>query len=388
MSSCKTTQHVQQATPKTTIEVITSPVLKSDTLISKTEAQLPSTLMLGFVMPFYFESNLNPAEGEEIKKLEPQSLSSISFMQGALLALDSFKNENLNIHFSAFDLADTATVTGLIKDKNLSLCDFVFISNQAPLSDLLNHNHNMKFFCIQPTMLMHNNLMACQPNNQTMIKELALFLAKKNLPVSIIYRNQKKEKELALWMQKEIDTALTDFNYKTKTLMLDYTSLKTQLLTKLDKTKNNLIVIASNDEAFLAPIIHELASENSIKIQLFGLPTWENFESLNFNDLQKLNTVIFNNSFVDYNDTETNTLRKSFIKKYNADLTFQTLQGFYLIKSIMQNHSNIKTEWSHKKLTEIFNNQLFYINMSSPFNGYYNSTTFFLKFSNFSLQKQ
>ncbi|MBL7926193.1 MAG: hypothetical protein JNK61_04720 [Bacteroidia bacterium] len=386
-TACKTTQPVVQS-PQQHIPIATKPDVKTDSVIPKEIEKQKNILNLGYIMPFYFETNALPILTDDKPTIEPQSLSALSFFQGAQLAIDSFTNENLKVVCNAYDLADSTLSLKITNDKQVNNNDFIFTTSLAPLRELLIQSPTPKYFCIQPVAIAHKNLAVCQPTNQAMIKQLALFIAEKNMPVAIIFRNQKKEKELAKWIQTEIDSALSFKNSLYKTSMFDHSSLKQQVLQKLDKQQKSIVLIASNDEAFIAPLIHEMASDNKLKIQIIGLPTWENYESLSFTDLQLLQTIIFNNDYLNFKDLEIQKLRKTFINKYKCDLSYPSYQGFYLTKNILLNYIQIKTEWGNQKLQEVLNGHTFKFSSNQPFNGYFNTETYFLLYNNFSLQKQ
>jgi hypothetical protein len=76
-----------------------------------------------------------------------------------------------------------------------------------------------------------------------------------------------------------------------------------------------------------------------MKFVICGLPTWENFESIDPKMLQKLQTHIFTSTFIDYNSPYVKNFRKNFIEKYKADPVHNAFLGFsiaYLAGSALE----------------------------------------------------
>ncbi len=72
----------------------------------------------------------------------------------------------------------------------------------------------------------------------------------------------------------------------------------------LNAQKHNLIVILSDDQAFVSNVYTKLnVISQNFNIQVFGRPKWERFENIDIAYLHRLNTVRLQSEFVDYKDT-------------------------------------------------------------------------------------
>ncbi len=72
----------------------------------------------------------------------------------------------------------------------------------------------------------------------------------------------------------------------------------------LNAVKHNLVVILSDDQAFVSNVYSELNIEaEAFNIQVFGRPQWERFDNIDIAYIHRLNTVRMQTEFVDYKDT-------------------------------------------------------------------------------------
>ncbi len=72
----------------------------------------------------------------------------------------------------------------------------------------------------------------------------------------------------------------------------------------LDAQKHNLIVILSDDQAFVSNVYTKLnVISQGFNIQVFGRPQWERFENIDIAYLHRLNTVRLQSEYIDYQDT-------------------------------------------------------------------------------------
>lgn len=349
----------------------------------------------GFLMPFALQENLKPAEDDlQPEELFAPSLQFLEFYEGAKMAADSFQNEFLKVHLKAYDTADSLIGQTIWNNTKIYTNDVLFAANPIPANSLLKNaeKNNCPVIWTHTTNLKSKELMLIQPNNQTMINAMATYLAVHfaDVKITMVYRDTKKEKELADHFAAQIDTAMiTENGDSTKVLKVNYSVAKAAgLISKLSKTDKNLIVVASSDEAFVSPLVKALYDTcSTYKIQLCGLPTWENFESVNVQELQKLQTLIFSNNYINYNDEEMNNFRKAFISKYFTDPVYQAYQGFFLMKGLM-NIKTIKQNWNTPGIEKSFKTELFNFNPASVNGGYENNFITVLKFDNYKLVKQ
>lgn len=392
---CKPKQVAQQTVIK---KEETKDTVKTLTVQPKPE--IPDTVQfnLGIVMPFHFDENLAPpVDDTQEPEIVASSLPAIEFYEGAKLAADSFQTKIFKVNFKIFDSADSAKLETLVKGMRIYKNELLFtnVTNGNLFNTIKNaEKTGTHVINIQQGNLKAANLLTCFPNNQSMIHEMANYIAAhySSYKIIVVYRDAKKEKELGDWFASQIDSAFIKNNVDSfKCTRVNYNTVKFDGLTaKLDKSKRNLIVITSSDEAFVSPLLSQLNEQSDkYKFQVCGLPTWENFETVNELDLEKSETIIFSSNFLNYDDAELKNFRKVFITKYKTDPTYQAYQGFYLIKGFIKKAKADKKYWENlTKDNSDFNPSLFNFKATTRFNGYDNIHISVMKFADFRLVQQ
>lgn len=367
-----------------------NPTKKDTVVISE-----PAVLNIGFLMPFALSENLQTTEGDlQTEELIPSSIAYLEFYEGAKMATDSLNHDSIKINLKIYDTYDSLTSINIVNNPYVYANSFIFASNPVQISTLIKNAEKYKSPVIwtQSSSIKSRQLMLIQPNNQSMISSMANYLAKHfaDAKITVLFRDTKKEKELGDWFAAQIDTAIFKENGDSlKVMRINYSNVKTNgLLSKLSKTKKNLIVVTSSDEAFISPLVKVLNDTLDVyNIQLCGLPTWEYFESVNFKELQQLQTLIFSNNYLDYSDAELTNFRKAFIEKYATDPLYQAYQGFFLMKTIMKT-KRLKEDWASSLNNANFKSDMFKFNSKNESYGYENTFINVLKFDQNTLIKQ
>ena len=94
----------------------------------------------------------------------------------------------------------------------------------------------------------------------------------------------------------------------------------------------------SNSEAFTSSIIRKIIVDyKDYQIILHGLPTWQNFESIEPYMLQQLNTHIFSSSYINYESENTQQFINNFNSKYHFFPDKYAFQGFDITWIIVNN---------------------------------------------------
>ena len=128
-SSCKTSQQTSQ--PSQHKPAASTPPPKSDPSAAEvTPEKKLETVKRRFVliMPFELEKNFEE-KSEENKEPEvnPSSLNAISFFEGATMAVDSLKAEQVEVKINAYDTpADSAGVVRMMTNAAVKEADVVF----------------------------------------------------------------------------------------------------------------------------------------------------------------------------------------------------------------------------------------------------------------------
>jgi len=94
----------------------------------------------------------------------------------------------------------------------------------------------------------------------------------------------------------------------------------------------NVVITLVQGEAFVSAYIRNLnEAAYKHKIVLFGMPSWEQYPSLDLEYLMNLNLHIFDSYFIDYTKPETADFIKKFRRKYSTEPDYYGYQGYDLM---------------------------------------------------------
>lgn len=107
----------------------------------------------------------------------------------------------------------------------------------------------------------------------------------------------------------------------------------------LDPAKKNIIITLIAGEAFVSNYVRELNQlDSKYQVSLFGVSDWAQYENIEVEYLQNLNTHLFTNHFIDYRDEHIKSFIRSFRAKYKTEpdeLGFRGVQaGMYFLNAL------------------------------------------------------
>ena len=297
---------------------------------------------ISLFMPFNFDVNLREDTNDLVNQvLTIGSVPWINFYEGAKMAADSFSNDKVQLKIDVFDSAiDSGLIATMVNGKKI-YNNKILISAapawcNASLSRQSELNHVSLVFPQSGNSIL-NDALYLTPTNAIMIDEMCKWISytHSNDKVTIVYRDNAREKDLSKSFSVKIDSLSQN---KIKTNLINYTNSKIDgLIRALDKQNNNLVIITSSDEAFVSPTVNKLCEQlNQYKITLCGLPTWENFETIDLDNLQKLNTHVFSATWINNSNEDFSNFRKTFVERFYAEPAFSSYQGFYFVKGLIQ----------------------------------------------------
>ena len=97
----------------------------------------------------------------------------------------------------------------------------------------------------------------------------------------------------------------------------------------LSKNKNNVIFISSSNEDMISTILGELKEHVLEKtITVAGLPTWQYFETIDQNLMDKCNVYIFSSGFIQYGNSTVENFRKYYRETFSGEPSEFAFQGY------------------------------------------------------------
>jgi len=288
-------------------------------------------------MPFNVEATkkvnytLEEVDGDTIlvenekRKLSMRSKTFVEFYQGSLLALESLKKEGVNVELFVYDTApDTIKLKQILQKRELMHADLIigpaYSSNLQLVSEFSKRNNipmvyplstvndqinsNPLLFQANPADTLMLDIMAQRIIESSRGKRLVMIRTE-NVDNAFEQRLSQVIRDKVYW-QSFKNGEVPDFvEYKFK--QDDLVSLERMF----DSNKGNTVVIPSVEEAQVNRIITTVkgaADKTKADVTLWGLPNWMKYNTINPEDIHKLNGHIFSYYAVDYADS-TNTER-------------------------------------------------------------------------------
>ena len=264
--------------------------------------------------------------------IEREIMNNLSFIEGAMRSAEILKTDGFRSHVLVLDSEQDSVKLGnklkfhspdlIITNENGSILKF--------LTDLSDHKNIRLLSCgINTTELISDskNSIALFPSSLSQCEEMGYFNAK-YFPGAVgitIRTTQAKENERS--------TAFKN-GWKTggggKMIYLDYSKGGAKAIAdSLSKSKNNVIFISSSNEDIVSTILGELIEHVGEKtITVAGLPTWQYFETIDQNLMDKCNVYIFSSGFIRYGSSPVENFRKYFRETYNGEPSESAFQGY------------------------------------------------------------
>lgn len=373
---------------------------KKETLQQGKSTLTKMALILPFNALAYAENSLHD---QEVVTIDPLAIPAIHFYQGLQMALDSLASSGNSFELTLFDSwMDSSALIKLVRDSIFSKNDLVISGastnwlQQLTLASLQSKTPLVVLQNNSASFLEGNHLLyLASPSVAQQCLMMSEFLYRKYGKENLILLHQdtKRENDLASLFSSGFETSRLRFgeNDTLKMRNLIYSGKLFEKGNKLfDKTLKNVILIPSSDEAFVSPIISRLDSLKEFKFIFCGLPTWENFESIDPRKFQNLQTHIFSSTYIDYTREAVIQFRKKFISKYKSDPLYNAYLGFsigYLAGSVLEKNKVHSFERELEKSDSHAYPVILRFQSKSKEDGKENHQMSILKFEDFSLKK-
>jgi LysM repeat protein/ABC-type branched-subunit amino acid transport system substrate-binding protein len=299
---------------------------------------MQETYRIALMIPFYLDHSysIDTAESKSYASTH-KSLTFIQFYEGVKIAFDSIGKSGSSFMIYVYDVAENTDMAELLKNKlELKNMDLVigpfFMSNFAVAAEwCMRHQIPIvnPFSKKEDAIQDNTSAFKLMPSYSAQAEKVLSFISATypDCNITIVHRNADSllykafiERAEALSGQQGI------FTYN----IVNYSNAGYSGLVKtLSDNKTNIIITLADGEAFVASYIrslNELAYNN--KIVLFGMPSWEQYFSLDLEYLMNLNLHIFGHSFVDYSSAATKKFIKKFREKYHTDPDYFGFQGY------------------------------------------------------------
>jgi LysM repeat protein len=322
-----------------TIEPPVVPILKEPKLVKETNDKALNGINVNLFLPFYLNQNdsiINKETLEETDELFSKSIPGIEFLSGFQVACDSIVKSGSKININVYDTpADSAAAVSFFANKQFksaALWIGPFHSHAASSAAKAVKNTNallvLPYSSPNKVLLGNENVLKISPSLPTGMENMSLQLIEKNKNTNfiLVHNALSKEMQIVELIKKTFKSQNKD---SIKEIVYKTAGLKA-LTAALSKSKLNMIIVASSDQAFVTDLFNKLKGidDKEYKISVTGMDTWINYDNLDINMIQKLNLQIPANSHINYNDTITNIFIKNYREKYNTEPGKYAFSGY------------------------------------------------------------
>lgn len=359
---------------------------------------------VAFFLPFHADE-ANAIDMEALLKGESQFPNktnvALQFYEGALLAIDSLKKLNLSAKIFVFDVddSDSLSIVTLLKKPELLAMDLIvgplYGSSFMPVAKFAKENGiAIVSPFTQVNKILFENPYVCKvsPSITLQIEKMATYVVDSFQTQNIVLVNGGG-------LAKDI-SFYNSFKKATNDLLSQRGALKADsiqeakglagLQAMLNTSKVNVVVLPSSNQSFVTDFISKLYSmREKYKIVLFGLPSWMNYDNLDFEYLNGISLHMPSNHFIDYNNTVTQNFVKSYRERFKTEPELFSFQGFdvtyFFLNALKQNGSGLLNNLTQLKYTGIESNYEF-----SQFpvdSGFENKHVFIVKYQDYKLVK-
>lgn len=247
----------------------------------------------------------------------------IDFYEGVLIAAEDAKEQGVNIEIEVFDSNDYPNLSLLAQSGRLNGCDLIIgpvlkeelekilpfanekgipiVSPLDPRTENLTLDNPLLFQATTPLLIQQSNLLS------------GLFSGDH---VTVISENSNQDTELANLTKSLLTDKRIKFNSFSYVLEKEKSQFN-QILSRLDKSVLNHVIIPSGSEAFVYDVLRNLNLLNAMhgyKIKIYGTSKWRNFDLVDLSYFHTMNLALSLNYYTDYSKPEV----KKFISRFRA----------------------------------------------------------------------
>jgi ABC-type branched-subunit amino acid transport system substrate-binding protein len=305
---------------------------KTETSVEKeAECKLPekgfnkSELKIALFLPFYLSDD---------GKRNPKSDIGLDFYSGVRLALDSLSKSGISAKVYVFDTRnDTAAVFEALRKPECREADLIigplYTSGFKPVAEFARKNNICAispFSQSDAILQSFANVVKITPDQESLLFNLySKMLDKKpNANFVLLRNNNDKDKELA----NQLSAALKSKDKGKKIHDITLASAAA-LIDSLHEVKENIIFFPSSVQVQVIDLVARLSNMRGNKvITLVGLQEWNNYENIDFDQLNNLNYTYATSFFPDYEAPESKKFNRVFKDEFKAEPGSYAIQGY------------------------------------------------------------
>ena len=343
------------------------------------------------------------------------TLVSIEYYRGFMIAVDSLKSQGLSANIFVKDLGNSVlNADSLIKEKSMKEMDIIFGPFHYSTFEIISnfaHQNQIKIVCPigHPNRVMLNKpeVFECIPSQTTQIRFIADYFMQNQEEFNTI--SIFGDDALSKIIADEFKNYTNENNIVVNNLLLnpsfkpaepkdkDEVNINPQftlLVNALDSTRLNRIFVASTNDAFILPLFNLMNSiDTSIyKMVVYGLSDLYTSDQINNYYRHKYHLTLSLTNFIDYSDSSTISFIYKYRSLYNTDPSSSGFamrgfdNGYYFLKHLLDYGLNFEMIMSQESVQKGLQMNLDFTQVG-PDSGYENQGMFLMQYNDYNLIK-
>ncbi len=302
------------------------------------------------------------------------SINFIEFYEGLLIAADSLRNHGMSINLFAYDTKnDSININNILHQPKFADIDLIIgpiFNNKFEIVADFAHKNNINI--VSPVMSnsdvlkQNSNFFQVFPSNKAQINLLTSNLFQyckdyKNYNIVLIHSGDSLQYEKNEYVKNKLSNFLKPNTFSVNDSLLWNDSISNTdsvinniqfkevvfadsintIIHALRKDENNVIIIPSNNQAFVSDLVTKLnyiSTTFEYNIKLFGMNKWQRFNNIEPDYYYNLNLTIQSPFYIDYKKEKV----KDFVLKYRDEYKSEPSQfafhgfdvGYYFFNAL------------------------------------------------------
>lgn len=323
--TCKPVKKTKKPSGRPHTKVKPKTVVDTSTVIK--EVIIPS-IKIALLQPFKLDSISAYSPDKTIDEIVPEiSQKALQFYEGTLMAIDSLKSMKSRFEFFVYDIPnDTSRIKEFLEEENLSSMDLIIgPPSNTQLRILADFAKKRKVYLLSPfspsITVTYSNPYYIMLNPSIKAHCEAIFK---------YIKEDYSRKKVIMFHQNNVTENNMAFNFKFLAKKDSFLKTITEIVYQVDDKKKldntvltpgvkNMIIIPSFEEEFVEIMLSQLKKlVPAYNIEVYGMPAWNEMESLRGESLQKVNAHITNSFWLNKNNSDIALFEKNYFKRYKT----------------------------------------------------------------------
>lgn len=364
------------------------------------------------ILPFFVYKNKKIQENPDPRKpkdIYGKSLNTLDFYGGVLSAVDSLKSQGVSVELFVYDTnGDSASVAKILQKPEMKTVQLIigpfYTKNISQVTEF-GKTHNIH--TVTPVsqsskkLLDTPGLSKATSSSSTQVDYLAGFIAEKYGNENVVMVRSKDEKDR--FLEDIFEHRFNAEIGKNKNAYRDSLSIgkagnhdiKTLAANKFKADKLNIIVLPSDDRAFVSHFFTMIAAlrpriYGDYRFMIFGLEDWKGYHGIDVDSRQRFNLHLTSPYYCDYDAQETIDFYRYYRSKNKGlDPGEMSLLGFDITYYYLLGLQTYGTGFFQQFPDVNFDPMLtdFRLKQQKQTDGFENNVVYILKYEDYQLKK-